>query len=220
MHFLSGSLCTHKPGINNRKVQSQAQLGSARRVGTPSRPVYTEPGRMDTKIIFTLTGTDRIGIVEEVTKLLLDHGGNVETSRMTRLASEFAILMLVSIPLEQLAGLEVGVQKLTAQGYKVTTTQALPSAAQARPGWLPYQIEVQGADHEGIIHTIASAMSKQGINIESMDTEVVYAPVSGSPLFNMKGLVAVPPSLAGQSWEAALIHAGNQLNVDITVKAA
>ena len=49
---------------------------------------------MRKNIVFTLTGSDKIGIVEEVTKVFLDHNGNVETSRMARLGGEFAILML------------------------------------------------------------------------------------------------------------------------------
>jgi len=174
---------------------------------------------MDTNIILTLTGADRIGIVEEVTGLLLNLGGNVEVSHMAHLASEFAILMLVSLPSEQLDGLETDLQSLIAQGYKVTTTQTRQTDAQAHPGWRPYRIEVRGADQEGIVYEVASAMRQQGINIESMDMQVVEAPVSGSPLFNMKGLVAVPPSLASQPWEAALINVGNRLNVDITVTA-
>jgi len=60
---------------------------------------------MRTNIVFTLTGPDRIGIVESVTKMLLGHGANVESSRMTRLGGEFAMLMLVSMP-EQPASLD------------------------------------------------------------------------------------------------------------------
>ena len=53
---------------------------------------------MSKNFVLTLTGPDRIGIVERVTRVLLDRGGNVETSRMARLGGEFAILMLVSMP--------------------------------------------------------------------------------------------------------------------------
>ena len=172
---------------------------------------------MDTNIILTFTGADRIGIVEEVTRLLLNRGSNVEVSHMAHLASEFAILMLVSLPTEQLAGLEMDLQSLIAQGYKVTTTLTKQTDAHAHTGWRPYQIAVRGADQEGIVHEIARIMREQGINIEFMDMHVAQAPVSGSPLFNMKGVIAVPPSLAGQSWETALIAVGNRLNVDVTV---
>ena len=175
---------------------------------------------MHTQIIFTLTGTDRIGIVEEVTKLLLDHGGNVETSRMARLGGWFAILMLVSIPSEQLAGLDQDAQGLIARGYQVTTHPAQPAHATVQPGWLPFRIDVEGADHEGIVHEIARYLSQRGINIESMDTGVTTAPVSGSPLFTMSALVAVPPDLASQDWQAALRGVADRLNVDVRVSPA
>ena len=61
---------------------------------------------MKRNLVLTLTGPDRIGIVDRVTGLLLDRGGNVETSRMARLGGEFAVLMLVSLPSEHCAGLD------------------------------------------------------------------------------------------------------------------
>ncbi len=65
---------------------------------------------MQTNFILTLTGPDRIGIVDKVTGLLLERGGNVETSRMARLGGEFAVLMLVSMPSERFADLEKGLE--------------------------------------------------------------------------------------------------------------
>jgi glycine cleavage system transcriptional repressor len=175
---------------------------------------------MRTNIIFTLTGADRVGIVEEVTQLLLDLGGNVETSRMARLGGAFAILMLVSLPSEQLLHLDKHIDKLVAEGYKVTTSQTEQTSAETHAGWLAYQIEVCGADHEGIVHEVAHYLSQQGINIESMDTEIRRAPISGAPLFAMSALVAVPPSLSGQVWQAALEEVGQHLNVDINIFSA
>jgi len=174
---------------------------------------------MRSNIVFTLTGTDRIGIVETVTKLLLSLGGNVETSRMARLGGEFAMLMLVAIESEQLASLEQGVAQLTAEGFKVTVTETGKAQAEPHTGWSPFRIEVVGADHEGIIHQVALYLSQRGITIESMETETAPAPLSGSPLFTMTAFVLVPPSLVGQGWEAALAEAGDRENVDITVAA-
>jgi glycine cleavage system transcriptional repressor len=172
---------------------------------------------MRTNIVFTLTGPDRVGIVEAVTRILFAHGGNVETSRMARLGGEFAMLMLVALPGEQLASLEKGVEELISQGYKVTTSLTAQPHGEVHPGWLPYRVEVNAADHEGIIHEVARYLSERGINIESMETETTPAPLSGTPLFAMTALVAVPPALAGESWESALEAEGNRLNLDITV---
>ena len=172
---------------------------------------------MPRNFVLTLTGPDRIGIVERVTGLLFQRGGNVETSRMTRLGGEFAVLMLVTMPADQCAALDVDLEALTAQGYKVTTTQAERTYDEARPDWLPYKIEVEGADHEGIIHQVARYLSQNGINIESMDSETFLAPISGSPLITMKAHVVVPPSLAGKGWEAGLQELGQQLNLEVIV---
>lgn len=174
---------------------------------------------MRTNIVLTLTGADRVGLVEEITELLLSFGGNVETSRMARLGGEFAVLMLVSMPSLQLANLENAIPQLASRGYKVTTTLTEQTYAQAHAGWLPYRLEVQGADHEGIIHEIAHALSQRGISIESMDTSSTPAPISGTPVFAMTALVIVPPSLPGQDWKADLEAVGHHLHMDIEVSS-
>jgi glycine cleavage system transcriptional repressor len=167
--------------------------------------------------VLTLSGPDRVGIVDEVTGLLLDGGSNVETSRMARLGGEFAVLMLVSMSTEAFAGLEHGLARLIAQGYKVTTTRSDRTYAEAHPGWKHQQIEVEGADHEGIIHEVARYLARLGINIESMDSETAPAPHTGVPIFTMTAHVAVPPEAAGQAWEAGLQDIAGLLNLEIRV---
>lgn len=169
--------------------------------------------------VLTLTGPDRIGIVDKVTGLLLARGANVETSRMARLGGEFAVLMLVSAPSEECARLEQDLEGLTAEGYKITTTQAEQTYADSHPGWLLYRIEVHGADHEGIINQVAHYLSSHGINIESIDSETTPAPLSGAPLFDMTAEVAVPPMLSGQDWQIGLETIGHQMNLEIRVVA-
>lgn len=174
---------------------------------------------MQTDFVLTLTGPDRIGIVDEVTGLLLQRGGNVETSRMARLGGEFAVLMLVSMPADQFGRLDESLGGMIAQGYKITTTESRRTSTESLNGWLPRQIEVRGADHEGIIHEVAHYLSGQGINIESADSESVPAPTSGSPLFSMTARVLVPPRLSGTDWQAGLEEIGSRLNLDIRVSS-
>src|SRR5690242_347557 len=116
---------------------------------------------MPSKFILTLTGPDRIGIVDRVTGLLLDRGGNVETSRMARLGGEFAVLMLVSLPEDRAGGLDADLQGLRDQGYTISTTPSEHTYAEAHEGWIPHRIEVEGADHEGIIHRVANYLSRR-----------------------------------------------------------
>lgn len=173
---------------------------------------------MRANIVLTLTGKDRIGIVEEITEVLLKQGGNVENSRMARLGGEFAVLMLVSLPAEHVDGLEKSLAALTAQGYKVTTSRT--EDAPAGGGRSHYQLEVVGADHEGIIHEIAQSLSQRSINIESMETTIRRAPITGSPLFSMVAQVAVPSGSGSEDWRTALDETSHRLNVEVAIKPA
>jgi len=170
---------------------------------------------MSVDIVLTVTGPDRVGIVEEVTGILLGLDANVETSRMARLGGEFAMLLLVALPEEQLDGLDAAFDPVVSAGFLVgwrTTTRVDPY-----PGWTPYRIEVRGADHEGIIYEVASGLASQGVTVESMETGTEPAPVSGSALFWMDARVLAPPHLADQSWIAALDEAAQQAGVDLDV---
>jgi glycine cleavage system transcriptional repressor len=172
---------------------------------------------MQTNIVLTFTGHDRIGIVETVTEILVKHSGNVESSRMARLGGEFAMLVLVNLPGRELDDLEEDFQALRSEGYQIDVLRTEDKHAEKYRGWLPYEIEVLGADHEGIIHEIARHLSQQGINIETLDTGTISAPMSGTPLFTMKAIVLVPPQLAFNKWSDALAEIGDRLNVSITV---
>ncbi|MDO8964411.1 MAG: ACT domain-containing protein [Coriobacteriia bacterium] len=171
---------------------------------------------MRANIVLTLTGPDRIGVVEEATRVLLGLEGNIENSRMVHLGGEFAILALVSLPEVHIVALERAFAQMVGQGYKLTVTateKAEPVAA------AQYRIEVEGADHEGIINGIARAISQLGISIETMDTATSEAPVSGAPLFSMNALVAVPRDLTGPDWRAELSAAAADADVDLSITA-
>lgn len=172
---------------------------------------------MPKKFVLTLTGSDRIGVVEHVTELILECGGDVQASRMARLGGEFAMLLLVSISETEAKHFPSNIENLSSEGFKVAITETELGATARRKEWLPYKIEVRGANHEGIIHEIAEYLSQQGINIESIETNVVPAPMSGAPLFTMDAIVVVPPDLFKNKWQDDLEEVADELYVDLTV---
>jgi glycine cleavage system transcriptional repressor len=171
---------------------------------------------MPKNIVLTLTGRDKVGIVDNVTSLIVKHGGNVESSRMARLGGEFAMLMLIALPDKEHASLDQNFKQLRGEGYQLALVET-EDDSKKYAGWLPYEIEVTGADHEGIIHEISHHLAAQGINIESMDTSSTPAPMSGTPLFTMKGIVLVPPKLTFHVWSDSLEDIGDKLNVSVKV---
>lgn len=167
-------------------------------------------------LVLTLSGHDRIGMVEKITNLVLRHKGNVGESRMARLGGEFAMLMLISVDKESYDELEKSIISLQNDGFKVTLDYTDTPAAEKYSGWMPYKIIVNGADHEGIVHKIAHHLADKNINIESMDTHIRQAPMSGAPLFIMEGIVLVPPEQKSV-WKEELNTAADELNVDIEI---
>ena len=82
---------------------------------------------------------------------------------------------------------------------------------------VPCAVTVLGADHMGIIHQIARYLAEQGINLETMTTEVVAAPMSGTPLFTMSAVVRVPPQLEVADLREALEFIADELGVEAKV---
>ncbi len=171
---------------------------------------------MPKHLIVTITGPDRIGFVESITKLLLTHDANIEESRMARLGGEFAMLMLVSLEDDVFPAARDAMVRLESEGYQVTTRETTAEGVRYA-GWLPYRIWVNGADHEGIIHHISGYLAEQGINIETLNTGTVHAPMSGTPLFTMEALVLVPPTRSLGALRGELERVGDSVNVDTEV---
>ncbi len=173
---------------------------------------------MDSNLVVTITGPDKIGLVERVSKLVVECEGNIAASRMARLGGEFAMLMYINITEEHTPKLKNELETLTEEGYKLTTTATGQDDPNKYAGWMPYQIEVDGADHEGIIHQIARYFAENKFNIENMDTNMVKAPVSGIPLFQMCAVVLLPPNNIDKNWQKALKAVGDDQNVEISIK--
>ena len=173
---------------------------------------------MNKKLIATLTGPDQVGFVERVTRHVVACEGNIEASRMARLEGEFSMLMLVSVKGSGYSELESGLQAFGEQGMIVTTRSTHPDDPGQRSGWLPYSVRVNGADHQGIIHDVAQLLADRGVNVESMDTETVLAPMSGTPLFTMDAVVLLPPELSYRELSLELEAVGLEMNVDVEME--
>jgi len=57
-------------------------------------------------------GSDRTGMVHELTRIISESGGNISESRMASLGTEFAMLLLVSGNWHALAKLETELKRL------------------------------------------------------------------------------------------------------------
>ena len=171
---------------------------------------------MRKQLVLTASGRDRVGIIEEMTELLLRYEGNVESSRMVRLGGDFALLMFVSSPEEKIHDLRSALSEVHYAKYDIHSRLSEVFEPEETSA-VPCAITVLGADHMGIIHQVTRYLSEQGINLETMTTEVTSAPMSGTPLFAMSAIVKVPPQLSVDDLREALEFIGEETGIDTKV---
>ncbi len=172
---------------------------------------------MRTYLVVTITCPDRPGIVEQITEALVGFSANWEESRMARLGGDFAGIVKIGVPREQGESLSEALRGLGDSETAVTVKIAGDPASPSLEGYALVELRVAGADHEGIVHTVSRYLVEQGINVEEMETQVVPAPMSASPLFEMKARIKVPPQVLLADLDANLQGIGEELGVDIEV---
>jgi glycine cleavage system transcriptional repressor len=172
---------------------------------------------MRKQLVLTAVGRDRPGVIEEFTKLILHYDGNIEASRMVRLGGDFAMLMFVSAPEDRVIELRRAVDELHYTKFDVLTRMSEAPDEIEDEQDSRCTITVLGADHMGIINQVSRYLTEQGINLESMHTEVSAAPMSGTPLFTMSAEVVVPARLALDDLREAMEFIGDEMGVDTKV---
>ena len=172
---------------------------------------------MRRQLVLTASGPDQAGILEQFTSVIVRHRGNVDASRVVRLGGDFALLMFISAPEDRLEPLHKDLDRLEEHRWAVSARLSEAQPERDEGGWLPYRVQVTGADQEGIIHHVTQCLAERGINIEPMDTGMFNAPMSGTPLFTMSAVVRVPPRLTLDDLRDALEFIGEEVGVDTKV---
>lgn len=172
---------------------------------------------MKEQILVTAAGSDRPGIVARLTEEFVRHGANLEESRMALLGGEFAAVILVSVESSRFDDLIAGLSQLKQDGISITTKKTSPLDAARFSAYVSCDLTVKGADHEGIVHRIAAYLRDQAVNIETMDSEVISAPETGTPLFCMRALIKVPPSISFVDFEKSLMAVGDEESVEVVL---
>jgi len=172
-------------------------------------------------LVVTAVGTDRPGIVADLTHLLAERGANVADSRMAVLGGEFALMMLISAGDEGLAGLRsdlAGVgQRL---GLELIVKDTRSPVAHRAGRVRSYEIAVHALDHPGIVHAVSAALQSLGGNIVSLNTSAYQAAITGAPLFEMEVSADFPAAVSAARLREALGQVSEAANADIEVRPA
>lgn len=173
----------------------------------------------DQYLVISALGNDRPGIVNTLSKAILDSGCNITNSRMAVLGGEFALILLINGAESAVAAMQ---QRLPALEEQLQLTIiAKPTAPRvAAQRWIPYRVEVVAMDHPGIVHPITEFFSAQKINIEELETETYAAPHTGATMFSLLMTVVVPTSVSISQLRETFIDFCDELNLDASFEAA
>jgi len=165
-------------------------------------------------------GRDRPGIVAGVSGALLKHGANIEDSRMAILGGHFTVMLIVSTPADadpdalkrdlDVARDELGLGALTLEEVADDHGVARPEAS--------HVVTVYGADHPGIVHSVASAIADMGVNVIDVATHLVEAE-GEQAIYAMMMEVELPDGVSAEQLETVLREVAERERLDLSIRA-
>ena len=145
---------------------------------------------MNTSYIVTFIADDRPGLVEQLSVVIANHGGNWLESQLSQLGGKFAGLILVSLPEANAPALEKALRALEPEGFSVGVTVSGERSMPASGSTIT--LSVIGPDRPGIVREISRVLARQGINVTELDSHVNPAPMSAEMIFNARIRAWIP----------------------------
>ncbi len=170
------------------------------------------------KIVLSVLGNDRPGIVAEVARILYEHGCNVENVSQTTLQTEFAAIFIILAPEDLQPGrlLEALEKGLAPLGLKVflKPMEPLPPAS-STPGER-FVVTTTGPDRLGLVAGIAQVMARFSVNITNL--RAVFRggqdPLQNTMIYE----VEVPPGTDQPAFRRALAARAEELGLELSMQ--
>ncbi|RKT79442.1 glycine cleavage system regulatory protein [Terracoccus luteus] len=188
------------------------------------------------RLVLTVIGDDRAGLVSALASVVTDHGGNWEQSQLAELAGKFAGIVVVGVPAERQADLTEALRGLDGMLDVSVHAGEEPDASDGTggsgasegddgaatveaEGGEPQRLTVDllGNDRPGIVREVSSVLSEHHLSIESMTTGTREAPMAGGLLFEAHVVAVVPASSDTGALRDDLERLASELLVDIAV---
>lgn len=167
------------------------------------------------RLVITLLGPDRPGIVASVAAVVAEHGGNWMESRMVHLGGQFAGLVRAQVPAHASDELRQAIEGLAQKGLRFTIEDA--TETEATPAGRTVRLELVTPDRPGILREVSRILAHHGLNVEELATEFVAAPWSGELLFKANLAVTAPVDLDTDALRDALEETSAGMMLDVSV---
>ena len=127
-------------------------------------------------------------------------------------------MTLFSCNPEQFEAIRAGLGHLVKLGFEVSLHEAEDPTARPKEAALPLKFAVTAMDHPGIVRMVVRILHQNKVNIQSLNTRVNRAPLSGAPLFDLNLEAEVPADKSITSVKEELEDLAAQENLDLDFK--
>lgn len=166
-------------------------------------------------LIVTVFAPDKPGQVEQIASCIAKHGGNWLESRMTHMAGQFAGILRIGVPADAYTDLKNALEGLSVHGIRVLFAEVGIDSGPRKP----INMELVGNDRPGIVRDVTRLLAEQGVNVESLVTNVDPAPMSSELLFRANAVLGLPLELTLDALQARLETLADELMVELKLKA-
>ena len=169
------------------------------------------------QLVLSALGEDRAGIIDELSRCVLDAGCMIVDSRMAVLGGNFALLLQADGNWNKIAKLEAQLPGL-AERLGLTINAKRTADKESSPDLLPYGVDVIAMDQPGIVHHLARFFSEREINIQEMVTSSYAAAHTGTPMFSVHLAVEIPAKTQLAGLREDFMDLCDQLNLDAVIE--
>ena len=166
-------------------------------------------------IVLTLICDDRTGIINRLSHLVEEHGGNWTESSMASLAGKFAGILLASVPAENCDSLISSLEALGGEGMSIHAHRS--NAPLENDKVREFALDLLGQDRPGIVRDITAILHRHGVNVLELETHCESASMSGEMLFKASARLLAPPGVTRAALREDLEKLANELMVDISL---
>lgn len=172
---------------------------------------------MRQSIVVSVLGEDSPGLVAALSKLIVNYQGDWVESSMASLAGKFAGILRVDLPKEQVEGFT---KALESEDLGLQVMYEISEPESGDKPFKQYDIELIGQDRPGIVHRLTEALAHLGGSVETLESEVIEASMSGEQLFKAQVSLKIPLDVDRNDIQDALEAIANELIADIQLADA
>lgn len=165
-------------------------------------------------LVLTVIGDDQSGLVDALSGVVAEHGGNWDRSQMARLGGKFAGIVMITVPDTSASALVADLAPLERDGLLDITVESGSPEPESGPS-TELLFDLVGLDRPGIVHDVSHALASLQVSIDQLQTETASAPMAGGTLFRASARLRAPAGASIDELRSVLRDIADELMVEI-----